>query len=213
LTGVAEDGQGGGRHRPILHERNARPRRPEAPWHRHAGVMTNPADEPRAGLDALSDRLADDVLILRSRPNALTRFSNERGGPRGCLAGLAGLAASLGGTLQRTRHAEYLSIRDDYASLMGADATRASDDYHYVRRRVAVLSTASDGDPTLVQPAARLLFRYVGAGRPANRRLHGPEDAFDAIRAHFDGPPDRDGAYAVTARYIDAWRTAINASG
>jgi hypothetical protein len=175
--------------------------------------MMDPAKDLGTALDALARRLADDVLLVKSQPNALTRFGDARGGPRGCVVGAAGLVASLAGSLRRMRQAEFFPIRDDYASLVGADETRANEDYHYVRLRVGSLSTNSDGDPTLIRPAARLLFRYVAAGRPASERLDGPEDAFDAIGAHFDGPRNPGGFETLAARYVDAWRTAIDAPG
>ena len=175
-------------------------------------MVTESADELGAGLDALARRLADDVLSVRARPNALTRLGDERGGRLGCVVGAAGLVASLGGSLRRARHAEFFALRDDYAALVGADEARAVEDYHDVRRRVGLLSTSSDGDPALVRPAARLLLRHVAAGRPADRRLDGPEDAYDAIRAHVAGPRDRAGIEALGDRYVEAWRAAIDAS-
>jgi hypothetical protein len=172
------------------------------------------------GLDDLAERLANQALVTQLRPNALTRYAEDRRGLIANAAGIAGTVAAAGSVYRRVvRQADPNETVRAYAAVLGVDHDRADADVSYAADRLRLLALAgpdpdaagpgSDHD-TLVRDAARLLVAFVAEGRPPDGRLDDVEAAYEPLRGAVDDKRSADDdAHELLGAYLDAWRRNV----
>lgn len=162
-------------------------------------------------LQALADRLANEVLATQLRPNALTRYGKDRHGAFATAVVIAGTVAAAGGVLRRmVSQTDLLATERLYAQTVAVDRDRAHADVDYVGHRLRVLAIATDDDTDeLVRGAAQALVAFVTAGRPPGQRLNAVEDSYTPLREAYDDRQATERIAGLLPAYADAWRRAL----
>jgi hypothetical protein len=170
-------------------------------------------------LQALADRLADEVLATQPRSNALTRYGKDRCGALATAADVVGTAIATGGIIRRAISLpDSLATERLYAQTVAVDRDRAHVDVYYVGQRLRLLAlatadfldVATDDDPDeLVRGAAQALVAFVAAGRPPGQRLDEVEHAYTPLREATDGQQPTETVVGLLAAYLDAWLRAL----